>query len=101
VATAKALAEFKGTVGLSGLTTLDADTARALAGLKGGICLSPAMLAKFYQKNPPTPETALVWAELANGNFDALTTLDAATAKALSEYEGAVAHDFRNAGRAG
>jgi hypothetical protein len=57
--TAKALAEFKGDLTLSGLTTLDADTAKALAESKG-----------YYL------------------NLNGLTTLDADTAKALAEFKG-------------
>ena len=82
--TAKALAEFKGdALYLRGLTTLDAETARALAEFKGKI-LSLDGLTTL------DAETAKALAEF-KGEFlslSALTTLDAETSKALAEFEG-------------
>jgi len=90
--TAKALAEFKGQLlFLSGLTTLDADTAKVLAGLES-VALPGDVLASFFQKNPLTPETALVWAALTGGRLTGVTAIDApdsvAIAKALATRTG-------------
>ena len=88
-ATAKTLAEFKGDyLQLNGLTTLDADTAKALTAFEGRLSLSAKVQEAFCDKNPLTPETALVWAKLLQGDLKRLTTLDAETAKALAEFKG-------------
>ena len=88
-ATAKALAEFKGGwLELNGLTTLDAATAKALTACEGRLLVSAKVQEAFCDKNPLTPETALVWAKLLQGDLKRLTTLDAATAMALAEFKG-------------
>jgi beta-lactamase regulating signal transducer with metallopeptidase domain len=76
----KLVREFKGRMlYLPGLTTLDADTAKALAEFKGDMGLSIPSLVKL---NPPT---ALV---LVNAKWDRrldkLSSLDAETARALA-----------------
>ena len=87
--TAKALAEFKGGwLKLNGLTTLDAATAKALTAFEGRLLVSAKVQEAFCDKNPLTPETALVWAKLLQGDLKRLTTLDAETAKALAEFKG-------------
>jgi hypothetical protein len=75
-------AEFKGKyLSLSGLTTLDAATAKALAGFKGeGLYLN--------RLTTLDAATAKALAELKGLGLDGLTSLDAATAKALAEFKG-------------
>jgi hypothetical protein len=86
---AKALAEFKGGwLKLNGLTTLDAATAKALTAFEGRLLVSAKVQEAFCDKNPLTPETALVWAKLLQGDLKRLTTLDADTATALAEFKG-------------
>jgi hypothetical protein len=91
--TAKALAGSKASWDgrLSKLTTLDADTAKVLAGLES-VALPGDVLASFFQKNPLTPETALVWAALSGGRLTGVTAIDApdsvAIAKALATRTG-------------
>jgi hypothetical protein len=86
---AKALAEFKGGwLKLNGLTTLDAATAKALTAFEGRLLVSAKVQEAFCDKNPLTPETALVWAKLLQGDLKRLTTLDADTASALAEFKG-------------
>ena len=82
--TAKALAEFKGFgLSLEGLTTLDAETAKALAELKGESL-------HLHGLTTLDAETAKALGEFKGSVLDlgALTTLDAETAKALAEFEG-------------
>ena len=82
--TAKALAESKGQwLILGALTTLDAVTAKALAEFKGqGLALN--------RLTTLDADTAKGLAEFKGGklNLRALTTLDAQTAKALAEFQG-------------
>jgi hypothetical protein len=82
--TAKALAEFKGRwLLLNVLTTLDADTAKALAEFKGqGLSLIGLTTLDA--------DTAKALAEFKGQwlNLNGLTTLDAETAKALAEFKG-------------
>ena len=47
--------------------------------------MSAKVLEAFCEKNPLTPETALVWVKLLQGDLKRLTTLDAGTAKTLAE----------------
>ena len=83
-ATAKPLAEFKGDfVFLNGLSTLDADTAKALAEFKGQQLRLNGLTAL-------DAGTAKTLAEFKGDylSLDGLTTLDADTAKALAEFKG-------------
>jgi hypothetical protein len=56
------------------------------------IALQRDVLASFFQKNPLTPETALVWAALSGGRLTAVTAIDArdsvAIAKSLATRKG-------------
>ncbi|MFN5638513.1 MAG: hypothetical protein ACK5AA_03105, partial [Akkermansiaceae bacterium] len=85
--TAKALAEFKGDeqsqLSLAGLTSLDAEAAKALAEFKGRI-LNLSGLTSL------DAETAKALAEFKGDDLplDGLTSLDAETAKALAKLEG-------------
>ena len=77
---------------LYGLTTLDAATAKGLAEFKGRLYLTKAVTESFCMKNPLTPETALAWAVVSNGNLSHVTALDSpdavAIAKALATRKG-------------
>jgi hypothetical protein len=85
---AKALAQFEGRDLILGhLTTLDADTAKALGEFKGAVHLPlfPDVKEAFFSKNPLTPETALAWAVVSNGDFSHVTTLDSPDAVAIAQ----------------
>ena len=84
--TAKALAEFKGiSLSLNGLTTLDADTAKALAGSK-------AWNGQLPKLTTLDADTAKELAEFKGYLvLNGLTTLDADTAKALAGFKGSLA----------
>ena len=91
--TAKALAEFKGqTLDLSGLTTLDVDTAKALTEYKGRVSLQDNVQTSFFEKNPLTPKTALLWATVSARELTAITAFESpdsiAIAKALATRKG-------------
>lgn len=113
IETAKALAEFRGEcLFLNGLSTLDADTlqvlaefgcqmlylkglpsldidtARVLAGHAGHLILNDSVLKECTATHPFSKDTALMHAELHNGNLGSLTTLDAETAEALAKFKG-------------
>jgi hypothetical protein len=77
-ATAKALAEFKGGgLNLSGLTTLDDDTATALTAFDGRLLVAAEKIQRaFCDKNPLTPETALVWARLWDGDLSSIIAIE-------------------------
>ena len=70
------------------VTALDADTVKALAEFKGDLFLPDKVVKAFFAKNPLAPETAVAWATLSGGNLSHVTTLDAATSKALAEFKG-------------
>ena len=80
---------------LNGLTTLDAETAKAIAELKGEVALPDKVLQALFAKNPLTPETALAWAVVSNGKLSHVTALDSpdsvAIAQALATREGRLA----------
>jgi hypothetical protein len=81
--TAKALAEFKGDLSLDGLTTLSPEAAKALAEFKSsGLSLNG--LTTLHA------DTAKTLAEFKGDELclDGLTTLHAATAKAIAEFKG-------------
>ena len=81
--TARALAGYgKGPLVLSGLTTLDADTAKALAEFKG-IRLDLSGLTTLDDDTAK----ALAGFKSDSLGFSGLTTLDADTAKALAEFK--------------
>ena len=82
--TARALADFKGTdLWLDGLTTLDTETAKALADFKGD-------QLQLYGLTTLDAETAKALAKFKGDRLQlyGLTTLDADTAKALAEFAG-------------
>lgn len=85
--TAEALAEFKGTyINLNGLTTLDAETARALAAFQGE-------RGRQLRLDGLTTVDAATAKALAGFkgfalNLNGLTTLDAKAAEALAEFSG-------------
>lgn len=82
--TARALAGYgKGPLVLSGLTTLDADTAKALAEFKG-IRLDLSGLTTLDDDTAK----ALAGFKSDSLGFSGLTTLDVCTAKALAEFKG-------------
>ena len=90
--TARALAEFNGSeLELNGLTTLDADTVRALAESK---------LFRLTLNGLTTldADTAMALAEFKGAllNLFSLTTLDADTARALAEFKGNLSLDRLN-----
>ena len=94
--TAKTLAELKSLwLYLLGLTTLDAETAKALAEFKGFLGLPTEVVKAFFAKHPLTPETAPVWAALANGDLRQISALDSpdsiAIAQALATRNGPLA----------
>jgi hypothetical protein len=76
---------------LNGLTTLDTETAKALAELKGGLRLPIAVRESFFMANL-TPEAALRLAALFHGDLSFVTALDSpdsvAIAKVLATLEG-------------
>ena len=76
---------------LNGLTTLDAETAKALAKHKGGLSLPLAVRESFFMANV-TPETASRLAALFHGDLSFVTTLDSpdsvAIAQALATHKG-------------
>jgi len=83
VETAKALAEFTGsTLTLKGLTMLDAGTATALAEFKGGYLALNRLTTLDAATAKALAEFKGVWLSL-NG----LATLDADTVKALAEFK--------------
>ena len=71
--------------------SLDADTAKALAEFKG-LRILYHNAEVLFAKNPLTPETALAWAALVNGDLFFVTTLDSpdsiAIAQALATRKG-------------
>lgn len=82
--TAKALSKFKGDeLSLHGLTTLDAETAKALAEFNVAVLYLNGLTVL-------DADTAKALAEFKGDTLylDGLTTLDAATAKALSGFNG-------------
>jgi hypothetical protein len=84
--TAKRLAEFKGiNLHLDGLTALDADTAKALAELKGSLHIQQAVRDSFAMRNPLTPNTALGWATVWNGDLSFITALDSPDSVAIAQ----------------
>ena len=82
---AKALAKHEGYLRLNGLTTLSDEAAKALAQHEGSLSLASISFSL-------TPDSALVWATLLQGQLDAVTALDSpdsvAIAKALATREG-------------
>jgi beta-lactamase regulating signal transducer with metallopeptidase domain len=82
---AKGLAQHNGGLALKGLTTLSDEAAKALAQHKGDLSLA---LISFSL----TPDSALVWATLLQGQLSAVTALDSpdavAIAKALATRKG-------------
>jgi hypothetical protein len=94
--TAKALAGFKGSeLYLAGLTTLDADTAKAMAEFGGRLVLQPKMVRRFIFKHPFSKDMALIHAGLLDGQMDHVTALDSpdsvAIAQALATRKGPLA----------
>jgi beta-lactamase regulating signal transducer with metallopeptidase domain len=82
--TARALLEYgKGPLLLDGLTTLDAETARALAGSKNWSGSLPALKNLSVDVARALAEFKGKWL-----SFDGLTTLDAETAAALAGFKG-------------
>jgi len=82
--TAKALAEFKGeNLDLDGLTSLDAETAKVLAEFKGGTLYLSGLTSL-------DAEAAAALAEFKGEDLILrdLTSLDAETAKTLAEFKG-------------
>jgi hypothetical protein len=87
--TAEELARFKGeAILLTGLSTLDVDTAKSFAAYAGDVVVSEEVQKKFLAKHPLSPETALGWAVVAEGDFSHIPALDLASAKALAEFKG-------------
>jgi hypothetical protein len=82
---AAALAQHKGDLSLNGLTTLSDEAAKALAQHEGSLSLGSISFSR-------TPDSALVWATLLQGQLDAVTALDSpdavAIAKALATRKG-------------
>jgi hypothetical protein len=93
-ATAQALvAKFKGHHLIMGsLTSLDAATAQALGEYEGMFGLDEELLAKLVADHPLDPQTALVYARLANGELAFVTAFDSPDsveiAKALATRKG-------------
>jgi hypothetical protein len=93
-ATARALvAKFKGHHLIMGsLTSLDAATAQALGEYEGMFGLDEELLAKLVADHPLDPQTALVYARLANGELAFVTAFDSPDsveiAKALATRKG-------------
>jgi hypothetical protein len=80
--TAKALAEFKGTLVLSGLTTLDADTAKALEEFMGEALVLDGLTSL------ESAALAIKIEILEQGNsFDKLQTLSAEAAEVFAEHK--------------
>jgi tartrate dehydratase beta subunit/fumarate hydratase class I family protein len=81
----KALARYNGTLYLNGLTTLSDEAAKALAQHEGSLSLASISFSL-------TPDSALVWATLLQGQLDAVTALDSpdsvSIAKALATRKG-------------
>jgi hypothetical protein len=90
--TAGALSRFKGGLFLQGLTSLDAATAQALGEYEGMFGLDEELLAKLVADHPLDPQTALVYARLANGELAFVTAFDSPDsveiAKALATRKG-------------
>ena len=82
---AKALAKHEGYLRLNGLTTLSDEAAKALAQHEGSLSLGSISFSL-------TPDSALGWATLLQGQLDAVTALDSpdsvSIAKALATRKG-------------